>query len=149
MTFSDNLKVLRTKSRLKQQELAELLHVSQQTIAKWENGKSEPNITMLKDIAGIFNCSVNDLLDSNDDTEIDIISRNAIKEAHSPEMINFEKMCSELDEETLDRIHVILYSLRRLHNNQNIYSKEKQNLISCIAEIVGRVELFADSFQSL
>ncbi|MCH5300731.1 MAG: helix-turn-helix domain-containing protein [Ruminococcus sp.] len=139
--------MLRTNSNLKQQDLAEILHVSQQAIAKWENGKSEPNVSMLKDIAKVFNCSVDNLL-SNDNDILNEIYRTTIREVHSPVIYNFEKMCSELDEKTLDRIHTILYSIRSLQNNTDIFTGDKQYLFACIAEIIGKIELYVDSYQS-
>lgn len=148
MTFPNNLKNLRLNAGLKQKELANLLNVSQQAIAKWETGKSEPNITTLKDIAAVFQCSVEDLLDNNDDTNLDEESQEAVRDCHALSMINFEKMCSQLDEKTLDRIHSILYSLRRMQNNSAIYVSDKQFLFSCITEVVGRIERYVDDFRS-
>ncbi len=149
MAFSNNLKMLRKKAHLKQQELAECLHVSQQTIAKWENGKSEPNITTLKEIASFFNCSVEDVISSEKSPRLAEMSKIVAKDVQSPVMLNFEKMCSTLDEKTLERIYVILYSLRRLQNNPNIYPKDKQYLFARIAEIIGKIELYTDNFQSI
>lgn len=150
MNFSANLKKLRTQSNLKQQDLAEILHVSQQAIAKWENGKSEPNISMLNDIAKVFDCSVTDLLGVEHSDKDEILSREdreTIRDVHTLSIANFEKMCSELDEDTLDRIHSLLYSIRRIQDNAVLYSSDKQFLLSCIAEIVGRIELYVDDFR--
>lgn len=148
LTFSNNIKNLRLNAGLKQKELANLLHVSQQAIAKWETGKSEPNITTLKDIASVFKCSIENLLDNSDDSNLDEISRETVRDCHALSMINFEKMCSDLDENTLDRIHTILYSLRRIQNNSIIHTSDKQLLFSCIAEIIGRIERYVDDFRS-
>ena len=60
------IKILRNEARLTQAELAEMLGTTQQTIARWESGKSEPNITALKDLAMIFGCSVGDLLEMSE-----------------------------------------------------------------------------------
>ncbi len=57
------LRALRTAIKYTQKDLAEKLNVSQQTIARWETGKAEPNIAALRDIALIFGTSVDDLLD--------------------------------------------------------------------------------------
>ena len=42
-----NLKLLRTKYNISQQQLAELVGVSQQSINKYENHKIEPDIQTL------------------------------------------------------------------------------------------------------
>lgn len=148
MFFSDNLKNLRLNAGLKQKELANLLNVSQQAIAKWETGKSEPNISTLKDIAAVFKCSVEYLLDTNEQNNLNEVSQETIRDSHTLSMLSFEKMCSTLDENTLDKIHSILYSLRKIQNNSAIYMSDKQFLFSCITEIVERTERYFDDFRS-
>lgn len=48
-----------------QKDLAERLETTQQTIARWESGKSEPNIANLRDLSMLFQTSVDDLLGVN------------------------------------------------------------------------------------
>lgn len=57
------LRELRESLKLTQEELAKSLNTTQQTIARWESGKSQPNISALKDLAVIFGTSVDDLLE--------------------------------------------------------------------------------------
>ena len=47
---------------LTQEELAVILKVTQQTIARWETGKAEPNLAALCDLAVILDTSVDELL---------------------------------------------------------------------------------------
>lgn len=61
----EQLKGLRTAQGLTQEQLAEMLKTTQQTVARWETGKSEPSIATLKDLALIFGTSVDDLLGCN------------------------------------------------------------------------------------
>ncbi len=148
MTFSNNIKKLRLKSGLKQKELANLLHVSQQAIAKWETGKSEPNIATIKDIATILKCNVEDLIDENDNSQLDKELQETVRDCHALSIMNFEKMCSQLDEKTLDRIHMILYTLRRIQKNPTLYATDKQFLFACVTEIVGNIERYIDDYRS-
>ncbi len=53
-----NLKTLRLQKKLSQQALAEKLHTSQQSIYKYENHITEPNLDMLKNMADFFDVSV-------------------------------------------------------------------------------------------
>ncbi len=69
------LRKLRTAAKYTQEDLAGMLKVSQQTIARWEAGKVEPNIAALRDIAVIFGTSVDDLLDI-EKNRIDKITTN-------------------------------------------------------------------------
>lgn len=56
------LKQLRESANYTQEQLAKMLNVSQQTIARWEGGKSEPHLAALRDLALIFGTSVDELL---------------------------------------------------------------------------------------
>lgn len=53
---------LRKQKGISQQVLAEALGVSFQTVSKWENNTTMPDITLLPDIAGYFGVSVDQLL---------------------------------------------------------------------------------------
>jgi len=57
-----NLKELRKQRKLSQQDLAEHLHVSQQSIYKYENGLSTPDLEILSSMADLFNCSIDYLV---------------------------------------------------------------------------------------
>ena len=59
------LKSLREEFNYTQHHIAEMLKTTQQTIARWETGKAEPSIAALRDLAMIFNTSVDDLLGNN------------------------------------------------------------------------------------
>lgn len=60
--FTERLKKLRKESGLSQKTLAEILHVSQQTVGKWEAGGATPNPEMLAEIATQFGVSVDYLI---------------------------------------------------------------------------------------
>ncbi|GEL67209.1 hypothetical protein MPS01_13640 [Marinilactibacillus psychrotolerans] len=61
--FANNLKYLRRKYNIEQQELAEELgRKSGSTVSDWERGKFVPRIGTLSQIAERFNISVNDLM---------------------------------------------------------------------------------------
>ncbi|MBQ3603803.1 MAG: helix-turn-helix domain-containing protein [Clostridia bacterium] len=63
--FGENLRELRQKRKLTQENLADCLNVSFQTISKWERGETYPDICTLPDIAGFFKVSVDCLLGIN------------------------------------------------------------------------------------
>lgn len=60
--FSENLIHLRKLKNISQEELAEKLNVSRQTISKWETGESLPDIEKTKLLAELFNVSIDDLV---------------------------------------------------------------------------------------
>ena len=51
---------------LTQQQLADKLHISYQSISKWENGTTYPNIEILKDLAIVLDVTVDEILSGND-----------------------------------------------------------------------------------
>ena len=61
-----NLKDLRLARGLSQQRLADQLHLSQQSIYKYENDLSEPGIEILKNIADFFDTCVDYLIEYTD-----------------------------------------------------------------------------------
>ena len=63
--FCKRIKSLRIKMNLTQEELAERLSVSFQTISKWETGVSLPDITMFPILANFFNVTTDELLGVN------------------------------------------------------------------------------------
>ena len=65
MDLGNNLKTLRKSKNLTQEELAECLNLSPQTISKWENNLSMPDISMLPILADYFGISVDSLLSYN------------------------------------------------------------------------------------
>jgi putative phage repressor len=136
------LKELRKEHKLSMKELGKILGLSESTISLYEAGKREPDIKTLIKIADYFNVSV-DVLLSRDETNKDEILDN-----HSLSMFNFEKMCDDLDEHSLDKIHSVLYSLRRIQYNDALFAKDKQYLFSTITELIGRIERYVDDFRT-
>ena len=59
----NNLKLLRESKGYTQQQLGEMIGVSQQAIAKYETQKHEPDIKSLKMLADVFEVSVDYLVD--------------------------------------------------------------------------------------
>ena len=66
MEFKEKLQLLRTNMRLSQEELANKLDISRQSITKWENGQSFPDIQNLIQLSEIFKVSIDRLVKEND-----------------------------------------------------------------------------------
>lgn len=62
MTFGERLYELRNKNNLSQEELAEVLDVSRQSISKWENNKAYPEMTRLLFMSDYFDVSLDYLM---------------------------------------------------------------------------------------
>ena len=67
--FSENLKILRKQKGLTQEALAIKLHITRQTISKWEKGMSVPDSEQLIKIAVILETTVSELLGTKVENE--------------------------------------------------------------------------------
>jgi AbrB family looped-hinge helix DNA binding protein len=62
MSFADNLMELRKLNNLSQEEIADKIGVSRQTLSKYETGESLPDIKRCKMLADLFGVSMDDLI---------------------------------------------------------------------------------------
>ena len=62
MKLGDKLKEARTNANLKQDELAERIGVSRQTISNWENNRSFPDIGSLLKLSDLYSISLDEML---------------------------------------------------------------------------------------
>ena len=65
--ISRNLKSLRKKNQYTQEEIAEKINVSRQSVAKWENGESNPDIESCIQLANLYNVKLDDLVNHSEE----------------------------------------------------------------------------------
>lgn len=65
MTLGERIQKYRKMKELSQEELGKLLHISRQTISKWESNQSSPDIQSCKAMADVFGISLEELLDES------------------------------------------------------------------------------------
>ena len=65
MEIQERLKKMRKQANLTQDNLAELIHVSRQTISNWENGKSYPDLQSLLLLCKVYDISLNQLVEED------------------------------------------------------------------------------------
>lgn len=58
---------LRMKAGLKQQDLADALHVDRSTIAKWETGAAFPTGKKLPQVAKVLKCEIGELFPKDEE----------------------------------------------------------------------------------
>ncbi len=61
--FNDNIIKLRKIHNMTQEDLADIVGVTRQSIAQWESGKTCPNLTQSKALADAFKVSLDDLVE--------------------------------------------------------------------------------------
>lgn len=72
MALNDNIKKLREEKNLTQQQMADKLYVSRQTICRWENGSRCPDLITAKKLALELGVSMDDLVSDEDVNDIQI-----------------------------------------------------------------------------
>jgi len=78
MNLGDRILNLRKSQKLSQEQLAEKINVTRQTISNWELGETNPNPEQLKMLSKQFGISLDDLL-NNDTKEIVIEKINNVE----------------------------------------------------------------------
>ena len=60
--FCRNLKAARLEASMTQKQVAAHLNVVESCYANWEQGRTEPNVAMLRKLAELFEVSVDELV---------------------------------------------------------------------------------------
>ena len=69
MSLGQNLQFLRKRDNITQEQLAEVLEVSRQSVSKWESDTSYPEMDKLLQLANLFHCSLDDLIQKDVSTQ--------------------------------------------------------------------------------
>lgn len=85
MKFGENLYNLRKNAKMSQEKLAEKMDVTRQSVSKWENGESYPEIEKIMKLCSIFHCKINDLVHE------DMIDIDSLDEDIKMSVVKFKK----------------------------------------------------------
>lgn len=85
MKFGDNLKQIRKSKKISQEELAEKLGVSRQSVSKWETGENYPSMQNIMCLCTIFKCNINELVHE------DFVDINSLDEEIKINAVKFKK----------------------------------------------------------
>lgn len=99
-----NLKKLRLKKGLSQQQLAEIIGVSQQSIYKYEKHNVEPEISILINLADFFNTSVDYLIGHSDISHIIEEVKPFDLNSEEANLINSYRKLTKSEKESIDLI---------------------------------------------
>lgn len=78
MELGEQLKTHRQKAQLSQEELADRIYVSRQTISNWENNKTYPDVNSLVLLSEVFQVSLDQLIKGDIDAMKDVIRKEEI-----------------------------------------------------------------------
>ena len=126
MQLSTKIKQLRTKANLTQEQLADELGISPQSVSKWENGVSLPDITLLPSISEIFGVSIDELFDLTVEQKLNRIENRMDLEDELPHDVfkEYEEFLkSQINDEKCKYRATSLLALLYWHN-MNAYSNK-------------------------
>lgn len=87
MSLGENLQFLRKKNNITQEQLAEQLEVSRQSVSKWESDSAYPEMDKLRQLCTLFHCSMDDLVQG--DVSQVYVEDNASYDQHYNEFSKF------------------------------------------------------------
>ena len=79
MELKAQIKKYRMEQNLSQEDLAEKVYVTRQTISNWENEKSYPDIHSLLLLSSLFNVSLDQLIKGHIETMKEIVNEQEVK----------------------------------------------------------------------
>ena len=85
MKFGENLKLIRKSRKISQEDLAEKLGVSRQSVSKWETGENYPSMQNIMCLCTIFKCQINELVHE------DFVDINFLDDEIKMSIVKFKK----------------------------------------------------------
>ena len=85
MSFSENLQFLRAQAGITQEQLAEELDVSRQSVSKWESAQSFPEMDTLLRICGLY------------DVNLDTLLRGSVEESRTADTAKYDVFMNRFD----------------------------------------------------
>ena len=104
MNFGKNLQILRKMTNMTQEDLAEKMDISRQTISKWELGAILPEVEKLVELCDTFNCSVDQLLRGDMDFSNEAYSDIKIVTVEPFRYISYEVISREPEDDALTHV---------------------------------------------
>lgn len=125
------IRSLRKENNLSQEELAEKLGVSRQSISLWENGQTMPSMDNIIAISSIFNVSTDVLLKDVDDNSVDEAVAGKGKKSYKKVLITILMLLVVVSVST---VAIILINGR--NTNKKLSAEDVYDLITpCTVEI--------------
>lgn len=103
----DNIREMRKIKGIYQKDIAEKLNKSITCISDWERGRTEPNIDDLKELANLFNCSIDYLVGREDESGTIFIMGNELSKSENKLL----DMVRQLHDDDKDAIYKIIESI--------------------------------------
>ncbi len=107
LNIGENIRGFRRKMNLTQEQLADKLGVSFQSVSRWENGLTYPDMELLPALTGIFGVSADELLDISE-TRRELAAEEVLRELAK---------LSDSEDASPERMIELIREIRRSHLN--------------------------------
>lgn len=105
MSFGQNIQFLRKMHKgMTQEELAEKMGVSRQTISKWELDSTYPEMDKVVELCKLFSCSMDKLVREDINMINEAYSNIRVKEVESFSYVKYEVISKEPEEDAIKHI---------------------------------------------
>lgn len=115
MNIGKQIRALRMKKNVRQEEMAEFLGVSAQAVSKWETEASLPDVTLLPRIAVYFGVTIDELFRLPDEEQMNRIENALCTDAHidAPTFDHYRALLQRCIDEKRDplRAHTLMAGL--------------------------------------
>ena len=140
MALSENIKKLREEKKFTQQQLADRLYVSRQTVCRWENGSRYPDLITAKQLATELDVSLDELIS---DEEVKDYQKNY--GIWKSEKVKSRRKLQELRKKTLSFIEIMgaLFLTATIFFRVQMHQKVPEwcTIIVCLCVVLGAVVL--------
>ncbi len=151
MALAEQLKLYREKSGLSQASVAEELKISRQSISKWENGRGYPDIDNLVLLSKLYQVSIDELLQENEQLK-EQIQKNNVEIEDKKKKLSFitQQMSSDKDEGLilllLAGVSSFIFPLGILLSGFAIWRNKKTNSFYQLVYIVCAIALLLNLY---
>lgn len=107
MSFGQNLQFLRKmRNKMTQEELAEKLAVSRQTVSKWELDTAYPEINKLVELCNLFSCSMDELVREDMNVSDEAYSDIRFETVEAFRYMKYAVISTEPEDDALNHVRV-------------------------------------------
>lgn len=141
LNIGENIKQLRKERNITQDELAEILGVSFQSVSRWENGTCYPDLELLPTIADFFGITVDNLLGVNEAIEQEKVNKylddfqNAISVGNIEKYIEIARQGVSEYPNNYELLNKLMYALFVSGDEDGNIPDWKENMMKYDAEI--------------
>lgn len=108
MSFGTNIQYLRQlRGNMTQEDLAEKLGVTRQTVSKWELDSAKPEMDKALEICAVFNCSLDNLFREEMDKRSEKYTNLRVEEVPEFRYVEHTVISDDPEGDALDRVHKI------------------------------------------